>query len=122
MKNVYIWVAQWLTVLLAGILVGGGLVLHAQVAVMEHMRNEVDNTFILWRGIGKLTFMFQDEVTQAALLMHNFPPGFLAEADRGAWTLVVIGSVVALVSTAIPPRTKRVKKKKRAGSRPSPGH
>lgn len=112
MKNVYIRVVQWLSVLLAGILVGGGLVLHAQVAVMEHLRDEADKTFILWRGIGKLTFIFQDEFTQAALMLHNFPPGFLAEADRGAWTLVVIGGVVGLVSAAIQPSTKSVKKKR----------
>ena len=102
LKNLYVRLTRWLVLLLGGVLLGGGLVLHAQVAVMQHMRDEVENTFILWRGIGKLTFMFQDEFTQASLALHDFPPGFLAEADRAAWVLVVIGALVALLSNLVP--------------------
>ncbi len=103
MKNFYTKLAAWLTLLLGGILIGGGLVLHAQVAVWHHIRDEVDNTFFLWRGVGKLTFLFQDETTKAALALHEIPSDVLREADRAAWVLVIVGAVVALMSLAIRP-------------------
>lgn len=106
MKDFYIKLTARLTLLLGGILIGGGLVLHAQVAVWHHMREEVDNTFFLWRGVGKLTFMFQDETTKAALTLHEIPPEVLKEADRAAWVLAVVGAVVALMSLAIRPERR----------------
>ena len=101
MKNLYIRFARWLLVVLGAMLAGGGLVLHAQVAVAHHMRHEVSNTFFLWRGIGRLTFSLQDQVTQTAFVLDEIPPEVLEEADRTAWVLVIIGAVVVLLATLI---------------------
>jgi hypothetical protein len=88
-------VARWWLTLLGGVLLGMGLVLHGQVAVVRYMREEVGSTFILWRWIGKLTFAFQDSTTQTALTAHDFRVTLIREADRGAWTLVAIGAILA---------------------------
>ena len=53
-----IGVARWLFTFLGGALLGAGLVLHGQVALARYMRQEVDNTFFLWRAIGHATFAF----------------------------------------------------------------
>lgn len=89
-------VVRWLLTLLGGVLLGGGLVLHGQVAMARYMRSEVDGTFFLWRAIGKVTFLFQDEVTRSALVLNDLPPQVLKESDRAAWTLVVIGALLVL--------------------------
>ncbi len=101
----------WL-VLLGGILLGGGLVLHGQIAMANYMRGQAQGTFFLWRGIGKLTFMFQDEVTKAALALDEIPASVLREADRTAWVLVVLGGLVAL-SAPLVQRHKKQSKIKR---------
>ena len=88
-------VAQWWLTLLGGVLLGMGLVLHGQVAVVYYTREEVENTFVLWRWIGKLTFAFQDTKTKTALTAADFPVSLIQEADRGAWTLVAIGAILA---------------------------
>lgn len=88
-------VAQWWLTLLGGVLLGMGLVLHGQVATVHYMREEVAGTFFLWRWIGKLTFAFHDSATQAALTAHDFPTTLILEADRGAWTLVAVGVILA---------------------------
>lgn len=107
---------RWWLAVLGGVLIGGGLVLHGQVAVALYMREEVDSLFFLWRGIGKLTFMFQDEVTQAALTVSEVPKQVLVEADRLAWVLVVIGTV-CVVTAPFVRRHKKVGAKQAKGSR-----
>ncbi len=88
-------VARWWLTLLGGVLLGMGLVLHGQVAAVLYAREEVEGTFFLWRWIGKLTFAFQDSKTQTALTAHDFRVSLIREADRGAWTLVAIGVILA---------------------------
>ena len=94
MKNAYIRLARWLLVVLGSMLAGGGLVLHAEIAVAHHMRDGVASTFFLWRGIGRLTFSLQSEVTQTAFVLDDIPPNVLTEADRTAWVLMINGAVV----------------------------
>lgn len=117
MKAFYLRLARWSMVLLGGVLLGGGLVLHAQVAVAYHMREEVDNTFFLWRGIGRLTFMFQKEVTQTAFSLRDIPQSVMLEADRAAWVLVGLGVVIAASSCAIRPRRRAAATGGRSGRR-----
>ena len=88
-------VARWWLTLLGGVLLGMGLVLHGQVAAVLYMRAEVEGTFFLWRWIGELTFAFQDTTTKVALTAHDFRVSLIREADRGAWTLVAIGVILA---------------------------
>jgi hypothetical protein len=85
---------RWWVVLLGGALLGAGLCLHGQLAVARHLREEAQSSFFLWRAIGGLTFIFQDEVTQAAIWMDEVPEPVLRESDRAAWTLVVIGGLL----------------------------
>lgn len=107
MKKLYVRAASWLLMLTGGVLIGAGLVLHAQVAVAHVMREEVGSTFILWRGIGRLTFSLQSQVTQTAFAIDDIPKSVLVEADRAAWVLVVIGAVVTLLSLLVRPRPHR---------------
>ncbi len=94
-------VARWWLTLLGGVLLGMGLVLHGQVMAVGYMRDEVASTFVLWRGIGKLTFAFQDTATKVALTAHDVPMGLIIEADRAAWTLVAIGVILATTAFLI---------------------
>lgn len=102
-------VARWACAVLGGVILGGGLVLHGQVAMARYMRAEVDGTFFLWRAIGRATFAFQGGDTQMALAMSNVPEAALVESDRAAWVMVVVGSLIALTG----PLLRR--------SRPDPG-
>ena len=109
-------VARWWLTLVGGVLLGMGLVLHGQLAFFRYMHEQVESTFILWRGIGKLTFFFQDNLTKAALEIHEIPKELVDEADRAAWTLVVIG--VALVVVAFLIRRSASAKQTSRGSAP----
>ncbi len=109
-------IARWWLTLLGGVLLGMGLVLHGQVTVVVAMREEVENTFILWRAIGKLTFAFQDSLTQAALTSHDFPERIITEAGRGAWVLLAIGGILAVTAMLI----RRGSPARRTGRRSSP--
>lgn len=102
---------RWWVVLLGGVLLGVGLCLHGQLAVAEHLRDQAQSTFFLWRGIGQLTFIFQDEVTQAALWMHDVPETVMRESDRAAWTLVVIGLLMSTMAPLLHARAKRRRRK-----------
>lgn len=98
----------WL-ILLGGMLLGAGLVLHGQVAIAQEMRHQVQDTFFLWRAIGQVTFIFQDDVTKAALWMNEVPESVLRESDRAAWVLAIIGALMALAA----PLCRRRRKRKR---------
>lgn len=89
---------RWLCAVLGGTVLGAGLVLHGQVAMARYMREEVDNTFFLWRAIGHATFVFQGGETQMALAMSTVPEAALVESDRAAWVLVVVGALIALTA------------------------
>lgn len=101
-------VRWWLT-LLGGVLIGGGLVLHGQLAMAHVVRDEVESTFFLWRGIGRITFMFQDEATQVALALHEVTPSVFRESDRVAWALCVIGALLALATPFLRRRRRKGK-------------
>ena len=93
--------ARWWLILLGGILVGAGLVLHGQIAFSRYARTEVQNTFFLWRGIGRLTFAFQDPTRRIALVLDEIPEPVIQESDRAAWVLIVLGSALALVAPLV---------------------
>jgi hypothetical protein len=94
---------RWLCAVLGGALVGGGLVLHGQVAMARYMREEVESTFFLWRAIGHATFVFQGGETQLALAMSAVPPAALVESDRAAWVLVIVGFLIACTAPLLRP-------------------
>jgi hypothetical protein len=87
---------RWWLILLGGVLIGAGLVLHGQIAFAKYARQEVANTFILWRGIGRLTFAFQGPANRIALVLDEVPEDVVRESDRAAWVLVVLGAALAL--------------------------
>lgn len=89
--------ARWFFAVVGGLLLGGGLTLHGQVAFARYAKQEVDSTFFLWRAIGEATFAFQGGETQMALAMSAVPEAALKESDRAAWVLVIVGGLVALV-------------------------
>ncbi len=103
---------RWFAVLLGGLILGTGLTLHGQVALARHMRQEVDNTFVLWRAIGDATFYFQGAETRMALAMKEVPEEALRESDRAAWVLLIIGGLIALTGPAIR-RSKPIPAKKK---------
>jgi len=91
-----IGIVRWLFTFIGGVLLGSGLVLHGQVSLARHMREEVDNTFFLWRAMGEATFAFQGGETRMALAMSEVPTEALAQSDRAAWVLVIVGGLVAI--------------------------
>lgn len=93
-----------------GALLGAGLVMRAQVALAHHSREEVQSVFFLWRGIGQLTFVFQDNTTKMALWMNEIPDEVLAESDRAAWALVIVGAVIALTAAFFRSKTPTTKR------------
>jgi hypothetical protein len=94
-------IARWLLTVLGGVLIGCGLVLHGQVALARYMRNEVQNTFFLWRALGHATFVFQGGETRMAMAMAEVPAKALDESSRAAWVLVAAGGLVALAGPLI---------------------
>ncbi len=103
------WVRLWL-VFSGGMLVGAGLVLHAQVAMAEYVRDEVQSVFFLWRGVAQLTFIFQGDMVQAALFLNDVPPEVLVHSDRMAWTLSLFGVLFLITAPQI--RKRRAKRKR----------
>ncbi|MCA8952558.1 MAG: hypothetical protein KDE27_23805 [Planctomycetes bacterium] len=93
--------ARWLMALFGGLLLGCGLTLHGQVALARYAREEVQNTFVLWRKIGQATFYFQGGETRMALAMNEIPPEALRESDRVAWVLLILGGVIAFSSPLV---------------------
>lgn len=88
-------VARWWLVVVGGVLLGAGLVLHGQVAMARYVQGEVDSVFFAWRAIGRLTFWFQSDLTRAALVLHELPPEMLRRSDFAAWVLVGSGGLLA---------------------------
>ena len=112
-----IGIARWLLTLLGGTLLGCGLVLHGQVALARYTRDEVDNTFVLWRAMGHATFAFQGGETRMALAMAEVPEEALEHSDRAAWVLVVVGGIVALAGPILVRRRERVAPKSSGGKK-----
>lgn len=93
--------------LLGGALFGAGLVLQAQVALAHHARAEVDNTFFLWRELGRATFAFQSRDSRLALAMAELPEDVLVQFDL--WSKVLGG--FGLLITLVAPWIRTVKSK-----------
>lgn len=101
--------ARWWLLVLGSMFLGGGLVLYSQVECALLIREEVSNTFFLWRGIGHLTFMFHDNMTQFSLWLDTMPPNTIEESRRSAIAFLTIGGVLfglSLVVRAVTPRAK----------------
>lgn len=88
--------ARWFFALFGGVLLGAGLVLHGQVAVARVMRQQVHNTFFLWRAIGEATFALQGDDVRIALWLDEVPESAIRDSDRAAWMLVIVGSLVGI--------------------------
>lgn len=84
--------------LLGGALFGAGLVLQAQVALAHYARAEVDNTFFLWRELGRATFAFQSRDSRLALAMAELPEDVLAQFDLWSKVLGGFGLLINLVA------------------------
>lgn len=93
---------RWTLILFGGILIGAGLVLHGHVAIAHYMRNEVENTFFLWRAIGEATIFLQGSDVRVAMALREVPPEVLQESDTAAWTLIVVGALLALTVPFLP--------------------
>ena len=104
-------IARWLFAVVGGLLAGAGLTLHGQVAFARVVREQVDNTFFLWRAIGNATFAFQGSEHRMGLAMAEVPEVALVESDRAAWVLVIVGSLVALTSPLLRRSAAATKKK-----------
>ena len=96
-----ITMARWWLLLCGGVLIGMGLLLHGQVWSMHSLREEVRGTFFLWRALGQLTFVFQDDLTTAALWAHECPAEVLDESERAATAMLVLGALCAVGSTLL---------------------
>jgi hypothetical protein len=94
---------RWFLVLLAGVLLGAGLFLHGQVAVARDIRRQVDDTFFLWREVGKATFFIQSNDHRIGLTLAEVPEDVLAMSNRTAWTLVCFGLAMALAAPLLLP-------------------
>jgi uncharacterized membrane protein HdeD (DUF308 family) len=88
---------RWLLFLVAGVMLGAGLFLLGQVMIARHFRAHVQETFFLWRGIGQISFIFQDSTTKAALWLNEIDEKTLRHSLHAAWALIVLGGLMALV-------------------------
>lgn len=115
-------IVRWFCALFGGLLLGGGLVLHGQVAIYRAMHDETVATFFLWRAIGNATFVFQGAEHRMALTLYEVPEEAIKESDRSAWVLVIVGSLVALTGPLLregsPTRAKKVKQVKQVARKP----
>ncbi|MBI5852357.1 MAG: hypothetical protein HZB39_15185 [Planctomycetes bacterium] len=100
-------IARVWAVFLGGVLSGAGILLHAQIACLHLLREEVNGTFVLWRWIGGLTFVFQDDLTQAALWAEEVPDAVLRESDHAAWALIALGALCVVMSFFVRPKRRR---------------
>lgn len=98
---------RWLLTLFGGVLIGAGLVLHGQVALAHLMREEVANTFFLWRAVGEATIFLQGGDVRFAFALREVPAEVLRESDVAAWTLVAVGGLVALAALLLPMPERR---------------
>jgi hypothetical protein len=108
-------IARWLFTLLGGLLLGAGLVLHGQVALARHMKNQVESTGWVWRALGEATFAFQSGDVRMAMAMQEVPDAALKQSDRAAWVVVIVGSLIALTGPLLRrgrPAPKKGAKKK----------
>lgn len=87
--------ARWCLVLLGGVLIGAGLELHGFVAIVRHMAHEVDNTFFLFRAVGRATSFLLGGEQRMALAIQELPPEVVDECARSGYVLMVVGALLA---------------------------
>lgn len=110
-------VLRWLSVVLGGVSLGIGLFAHAEIALARALRAEVQDTFFLWRAIGKLTFFMQNDVRRLALSLDQVPEPVLVASDRVAWVFVVGGIALALFGPLLLRKNPALSASGRAGPR-----
>jgi hypothetical protein len=91
-------IIRWCLVLLGGVLIGAGLELHGFVAIVHHMVNEVDNTFFLFRAVGRATSFLLGGDQRMALAIKEVPPEVVAECARSGYVLMIVGALLALTA------------------------
>src|SRR5262249_52795825 len=91
-------VARWLFTLIGGLFLGAGLELHGLIAIAWRMVGEVDNTFFLFRAIGRGTIFMLGSERRIALAIKEIPPEALEECSRTAWMLVIVGGLFSVTA------------------------
>lgn len=89
---------RWWFLVGGGALLGAGLVLLGQLVFAEHMRARAQGTFFLWRGIGQVSFIFQDDQTKLALWLNEIDGKILDHSRHVAWVMIVLGGLVVLLA------------------------
>lgn len=89
-------IARWCFTLLGGLFLGAGLLLHGLIAVAFRMIGRVDETFFLWRAVGRATIFMLGGDRRVALALKEVPPDVLDECSRSAWMMVVVGTLLAI--------------------------
>src|SRR5215467_1049326 len=113
-------IARWCFTLLGGALLGIGLVLHGQLMIAWQMIGRVDDTFFLWRQVGRATFFLQGSDVRVALALKEIPPAALEECNRAATMMVIVGTLLAITAPLlrVSPKAPRAAKAAKA-SRPA---
>jgi hypothetical protein len=91
-------VARWLFTLIGGLFLGAGLELHGLIAIAWRMIGEVDNTFFMFRAIGRATIFMLGSERRIALAIKEIPPSVLEECSRTAWMLVIVGGLFSVTA------------------------
>ena len=91
-------VLRWIFLVGGGALLGAGLVLQGQLVFAEHLRVQAQNTFFLWRGIGQVSFIFQDDQTKLALWLNEIDARVLDHSRHVSWVMIVLGGLVVLLA------------------------
>lgn len=91
----------------AGLLVGLGLMLYGQLQTAELMREQVQETFWLWRNIGHATFFLQGTDVQVALLLSTIADEHYQHSNRVALTLMIVGGCLLFAAAFVRQRPKR---------------
>lgn len=81
-----------------GAFLGAGLFLQGQVTLALHLRAEVQETFFLWRAIGRASVLFQDQGTRAALLADELPEAALRHSQHAAAAMMTLGALLLIVA------------------------
>lgn len=89
---------RWFLVLFGGVMLGAGLFLHGQVAVARDVQRQVDDTFFLWRAVGRATFFMQGSDHRIGLTLAEVPEDVLQMSDRTGWILVWFGLSLAVAT------------------------
>lgn len=93
---------KWLLHLLGGVFLGMGLLLWGQAEFLHYVRHEVEDTFFLFRWIGKISFVFMSPGRKVALALAEIPPEAVRESLRWAKAFLVLGAALILLALFTP--------------------